>query len=235
MGRGVAGGGEVFPLVAEGVVARWPGAAQPALDGVSLRVEAGERVVIVGPSGAGKSTLVAVLLRLLDAEAGTVTLGGVDTSLMDADAVRRVIGVCPQDVHLFDASVRDNLRIAEVHASDAKLREALAKARLTDWLKGLPEGLHTRLGANGATVSGGQRQRLGLARALLTEAPLLVLDEPGAHLDAPTADALVADLLAATADRATILITHRLAGTEAARTIRLGQGRTLAEAPALTP
>lgn len=170
---------------------------------------------MVGASGAGKSTLAQVLLRFLDAETGTYTLGGTDAAALDGDDVRRLVGLCAQDAHLFDSSVRENLLLARRDATEEDLRGALARARLLDWVDGLPEGLDTFVGEQGARLSGGQRQRLALARALLADFPVLVLDEPAEHLDLPTADALTDDLLAATEGRTTLLITHRLAGLDA--------------------
>ncbi|MFE1975277.1 thiol reductant ABC exporter subunit CydD [Streptomyces hygroscopicus] len=204
-----------YPLVLRGITARHPGQAAPALDGFGLELRPGHRVVVVGPSGAGKTTLAQVLLRFLDAEGGTYTLAGRNAAALDGDAVRRLVGLCAQDAHVFDSSLRENLRLARTGASDGELRAALAEARLLDWVDGLPDGLDTLVGEQGARLSGGQRQRLALARALLADFPVLVLDEPAEHLDLPTADALTADLLSATRGRTTVLITHRLAGLDA--------------------
>ncbi|PYC76881.1 ABC transporter [Streptomyces tateyamensis] len=206
-----------FPLAVRGLRASWPGQSGLALDGVDLDLAAGRRIAVVGRSGAGKTTLAQVLLRLLEQRSGTVTLAAgrpqaVDSRALDGDAVRALIGLCAQDAHVFDSSLRENLRLARPDATEAELRAALAAARLLDWAATLPEGLDTMVGEHGARLSGGQRQRLALARALLAGFPLLILDEPAEHLDLATADALTADLLAATADRATLLITHRLAG-----------------------
>jgi ATP-binding cassette subfamily C protein CydCD len=189
-------------------------------------------VAVVGPSGSGKTTLAQVLLRFLDADAGTYTLGGVDAYAMDGDDVRRFVGLCAQDAHLFDSSVRENLLLARKDATEAELRDALARARLLDWADGLPDGLDTLIGEHGARLSGGQRQRLALARALLADFPVLVLDEPAEHLDLPTADALTSDLLTATAGRTTLLITHRLAGLDAVdEVIVLADGRVVQRGP----
>ncbi|WP_326573503.1 thiol reductant ABC exporter subunit CydD [Actinacidiphila glaucinigra] len=195
------------PLVLRGLTARHPGQPRPALDGVGLELTPGRRIAVVGPSGSGKTTLAHVLLRFLDVEQGTYTLAGTDATALDGDAVRRMVGLCAQDAHAFDSTVRENLRLARPGADDAELRKALAAARL-DLDLDLPVGEH------GTRLSGGQRQRLALARALLADFPVLVLDEPAEHLDLATADALTADLLAATTGRTTVLITHRLTGLE---------------------
>ncbi|MBB5127746.1 thiol reductant ABC exporter subunit CydD [Streptomyces griseoloalbus] len=204
-----------FPLVVKGLAARHPGQDRDALDGLDLTLERGRRIAVVGPSGSGKTTLAQVLLRFLDAGAGSYTLAGVDAYALDGDDVRRLVGLCAQDAHLFNSSIRENLLLARKGATEDELRGALARARLLEWADSLPDGLDTLVGEHGARLSGGQRQRLALARALLADFPVLVLDEPAEHLDLPTADALTADLLAATAGRTTLLITHRLAGLDA--------------------
>ncbi|GGR47902.1 thiol reductant ABC exporter subunit CydD [Streptomyces netropsis] len=217
-----------FPLRVTELTARYPGQDVPALDGLSMELVPGRRVAVVGRSGSGKTTLAQVLLRFLDAESGAYTLAGEDAAAMDGDALRRLVGLCAQDAHLFDSSVRENLRLARPDADEAELRAALRTARLLEWVDGLPQGLDTLVGEHGARMSGGQRQRLALARALLADFPVLVLDEPAEHLDLPTADALTADLLAATEGRTTVLITHRLAGLAAVdEVIVLERGRAV--------
>ncbi|ADI08434.1 putative ABC transporter ATP-binding protein and permease component [Streptomyces bingchenggensis BCW-1] len=221
-----------YPLVLSGISARYPGRTEPALDGFDLELRPGRRIAVVGPSGSGKTTLAHVLLRFLDPRTGTYTLASRDTAAMDPDAVRRLVGLCAQDAHIFDSSLRENLRLARTDASDGELREALAAARLLEWVDGLPDGLDTLVGESGARLSGGQRQRLALARALLADFPVLVLDEPAEHLDLPTADALTADLLSATRGRTTVLITHRLAGLEAVdEVVVLDRGRAVQRGP----
>ncbi|RST08430.1 thiol reductant ABC exporter subunit CydD [Streptomyces sp. WAC07149] len=204
-----------FPLRLTGLAARHGEQERDAVHGLDLTLEAGRRIAVVGPSGSGKTTLAQVLLRFLDPREGAYTLGGTDVRALDGDDVRRIVGLCAQDAHLFDSSVRENLRLARTGASEEELREALAAARLLEWADGLPDGLDTLVGEHGERISGGQRQRLALARALLADFPVLVLDEPAEHLDLATADALTADLLAATEGRTTVLITHRLAGLAA--------------------
>ncbi|MBO1336740.1 thiol reductant ABC exporter subunit CydD [Streptomyces sp. VRA16 Mangrove soil] len=204
-----------FPVVVRDLVARHEGQARDALAGVDLTLPRGRRVAVVGPSGSGKTTLAQVLLRFLDADSGTYTLGGTDAAALDGDDVRRLVGLCAQDAHLFDSTVRENLLLAKKDADEHELRAALDRVRLLEWADALPEGLDTLVGEHAARLSGGQRQRLALARALLADFPVLVLDEPAEHLDLETADALTADLLDATRGRTTVLITHRLAGLDA--------------------
>ncbi|MFB6829111.1 thiol reductant ABC exporter subunit CydD [Streptomyces hydrogenans] len=221
-----------FPLELAGIGARYAGQEHPALDGFALTLDAGRRVAVVGASGSGKTTLAQVLLRFLDAEAGTYKIGGVPAWELDGDDVRRFVGLCAQDAHLFDSSLRENLRLARTDASDEQLREALRRARLLDWVDGLPDGLDTLVGEHGSKLSGGQRQRLALARALLADFPVLVLDEPAEHLDLATTDALTDDLLRATEGRTTVLITHRLRGLDAVdEVVVLDGGRTVQRGP----
>ena len=165
-----------------------------------------------------------MLLRFLPYQGGSVTLDGIPVSDLAGDEYRRVVGLVSQDAHIFDTTLEENLRLARRDATRAQLLDALDRARLLEWIAGLPAGLDTRVGARGAEISGGQRQRLALARALLADFPVLVVDEPGEHLDLHTADALVADLLDARARQATLLITHRLAGLQAVDEIIVLEG-----------
>jgi thiol reductant ABC exporter CydC subunit len=203
-----------YALSVSGLRASYPGSSRLALAGVELDLHPGRRVALVGPSGAGKTTLAAVALRFLPYAAGSVALNGVEIAELTGEDCRRVIGLVSQDAHVFDNTLEENLRLARRDASSEQLREALARARLLDWAERLPAGLATELGERGARMSGGQRQRLAIARALLADFPVLILDEPGEHLDTATADAIVAELWASTRERATLLITHRLAGLE---------------------
>jgi ATP-binding cassette, subfamily C, bacterial CydC len=205
-----------FPIVLDNVCARYGPDEWPALEGFSLRLEAGSRVVLLGRSGAGKTTVVRLLLRFLDPERGRVTLAGEDLRRYRQEDVRRMVAVAGQDAHLFSTSIRDNLTLARPEASDEELERALRSARILDWVQRLPQGLDTLVGEEGRELSGGQRQRIVLARALLTDAPVLVLDEPTAHLDPPTARRLIEDVFATAGERCVLLITHRPEGIELA-------------------
>jgi ABC-type transport system involved in cytochrome bd biosynthesis fused ATPase/permease subunit len=206
------GGPAVVAL--EDVTARYPGELRPALEGFNLRLRPGCRVALVGPSGAGKSTIANLLLRFLDPERGRVTLAGRDLREYRQKDVRAAVAVAGQDSHLFSASIRENLRLARPDAAEHELENALRRARIWDWVDGLPDGIDTQVGEAGRELSGGQRQRVALARALLANAPLLVLDEPTAHLDHATATQLVRDVFATAGQSGVLLITHRPEGLE---------------------
>ncbi|HUJ07939.1 MAG TPA: thiol reductant ABC exporter subunit CydC [Streptosporangiaceae bacterium] len=212
-----------------GVSARYAPGAPLALDGVDLDLLPGRRVALVGPTGAGKSTVASVLLRFTDLASGTATLNGLPLADFAADDVRALIGGCPQDPYLFDTTIRENLKLARPGASDDELADATGRAMLMDWIASLPAGMDTPVGAHGVAVSGGERQRIALARALLADPALLILDEPTAHLPADQRLALTADLLAATAGRSTLLITHDPAGLEQVDEIVVLDHGTVAE------
>jgi ABC-type multidrug transport system fused ATPase/permease subunit len=203
-----------FSITLRDATVRYQPDGPPALDRVSLDLPPGRRVALVGANGAGKSTVAAVLLRFRELDGGTASLNGHDLASYAADDVRSVIGGCPQDPHLFDATIRDNLRLARHDAGDEELEAAAARARLLPWIESLPRGWDTRVGTHGAAVSGGERQRLALARAFLADPALLILDEPTAHLDPGTRQALTADLLRATEGRAVLFITHERDGLD---------------------
>jgi len=197
----------------ESVTAGYP-EEEPVLRSVDLKLDPGRRLALVGPSGAGKTTVTNLLLRFLDPVEGRVTIAGRDAREYRQEDVRRTFALAGQEAHLFNTTIRENLRLARPEASDDELHAALRRARLGEWVASLPDGLDTLVGEEGTAVSGGQRQRLVLARALLADAPVLVLDEPTAHLDPPTAAALMDDVLDATADKTVLLITHRPEGLE---------------------
>jgi ATP-binding cassette, subfamily C, bacterial CydCD len=202
-----------FGLRCRGLRARYGEIGPDALILPDVQVGAGERLLVTGPSGSGKSTFAAVLVRFLDPSAGSVELVGSDRSAdirrLRGDDVRRVVCLCAQDPHVFDTSIVENVRLASPAATDAQVLAALDAAQLGSWIESLPEGLETLVGERGARLSGGQRQRLSLARALLAGAQVVVFDEPTEHVDEPTAAALTEDLLAATAGRTVVMITHR--------------------------
>jgi len=166
-------------LRAESVSTRYPGQHARALDGVDLALPPGRRVAIIGPSGAGKSALAAVLLRFLPYEDGSVALDGVEIDTVAGDELRKVVGLVAQDAHLFHTTLAQNLRVGRHDATDAQLRAALGEVGLSDWVEQLTEGLSTEVGERGARLSGGQRQRVAVARAVLADFPILVLDEAG--------------------------------------------------------
>ena len=222
-----------FDVALEGVRVRYGSEERPALDRVDLRLEAGRRMALVGESGAGKTTVANLLLRFLDPEEGRVTLGGRDLREYGQEDVRRAIAVAGQDSHLFSTSIFENVRLARPAAGDAEVENVLRRARLWDWVHGLPDGWNTLVGEEGRQLSGGQRQRLALARALLADAPVLVLDEPTAHLDPPTAEALMRDIVDAAGNRSVLLITHRPEGLDRVdEIVELSAGRVVASSAA---
>ncbi|MGP3975605.1 thiol reductant ABC exporter subunit CydC [Streptomyces sp. 8N114] len=198
----------------------------PALDGVDLVLAPGECVALVGPSGAGKSTLLATLMRFAEYQHGSVRLNGRELRDLSGHDVRRLVTGVTQDSYVFRASVRENIALGRPEASDEQLRAAAAQARLLTWVESLPQGWETTVTEGGSSMSGGQRQRLLLARALLADPAVLLLDEPTEGLDPRTADDVLADLLAAGHGRTTLLVTHQQAGLRLAdRIVRLDQGR----------
>jgi ATP-binding cassette subfamily C protein CydC len=216
----------VPPAALDGVSFAYTSGEGWDLESVDVRLTSGRRVALVGPSGAGKSTVAALLVRFLDPDGGRVTLGDVDERRLRQRDVRAAVTLDGQDAYLFSTSIRENVRLAKPGAGDEEVEEALRRAQVLAWVKGLPEGLDTFVGEEGDQVSGGERRRLVLARAFLANAPVLVLDEPTAHLDGDTATLLMADVLAASRDRSVLLITHRPEGLDQVdEIIRLRRGR----------
>jgi len=198
----------------ESVRARYSPGSAVVLEEFDLVLEPGRKIALVGPSGAGKTTVVNLLLRFLDPESGRVLLDGHDLRDYSQEDVRRTFAVAGQDSHLFSTTIGENVRIGRPEATETEIEEAVRRARLGDWVASLPDGLETLVGEEGANLSGGQRQRVALARALLSRAPVLLLDEPTAHLDPETAEELVRDVLSAADGRTVLLVTHRPEGLE---------------------
>jgi ABC-type multidrug transport system fused ATPase/permease subunit len=186
------------------------------LDRVSFRLPAGTRTALRGPSGAGKSTIVNLLLRFWEYESGSITLGGHDLRAFRADDLRSLFGVMPQDIHLFNGTLRDNLLLADAGASDEHILAACRLAQLEGFIQHLPHGLDTLIGENGLLLSGGERQRLAIARVILKDAPIVILDEPTANLDPVTAQALIDALAPYLAGRTTLIISHQHVAFEGA-------------------
>ena len=229
----------------EAVEFRWLPDRACVFDGLTLDIPAGARIAVLGPSGAGKSTLAALALKIAAPQSGRVLLGGVDIATLTGDAVRSRVAWLSQSTHLFDDTIRNNLLLARPDAPDAALWEALDAAQLGAMVRGLPDGLDTWIGEAGEAVSGGQGRRLALARVLLSEAPILILDEPCAGLDGETERDFMATLNLVAEGRTVILIAHRLTGVERLdrdlahfrrpRGRGGGVGRCRADRPALPP
>ena len=202
----------------------WPGPGLPVLVLDHLDLRPGEHLGVTGPSGSGKSTLAATLVRFIDPVSGQVLLGGTDLRRLALDDVRAVVGLVDDDPHVFASTVAENVRLARPESSDEEVRTALDRACLGAWVDDLPDGIHTHVGAGRRDVSGGERARLALARAVLADPPVLVLDEPTAHLDTGTARAIAHEMLGAAsrAGRSIVWITHGTVGLdEMDRVVRL--------------
>ncbi|WP_224766960.1 thiol reductant ABC exporter subunit CydC [Janibacter melonis] len=226
----LAGARRAPRLELRGLTASWT-AGQTHLGPVDLVIEPGEHVALVGANGSGKSTLLAVLARHLDPVRGRYLVDGRDVAELPAAAVRSLVAVVDDEPHVFATTLRENLRLArrpdEPAPEDEQLLLALRSAGLGDWVAGLTDGLDTRLGTSGHGISGGERTRLAIARALLSERPVLLLDEPGAHLDHPTARAVLADLMSAAAGRTVVLVSHHGTGVDlAGRVVELDRPTT---------
>jgi ATP-binding cassette subfamily C protein CydCD len=199
-------------ITLSGISTGWTKTA--VIEDIDVNLPLGRHLGVVGPSGCGKSTLAALLLRFLPALRGSYLLGGVEVSDLTGDEVRRHIGLVDDDPHIFSSNVVENIRLARPDASDAEVIAALQAAHLSNWISELPAGLDTRIGEGALQVSGGERARIGLARAILSDPPVLVLDEPTAHLDSATAREVTADLLQASQGRSLVWITHTDVGLD---------------------
>jgi ABC-type transport system involved in cytochrome bd biosynthesis fused ATPase/permease subunit len=198
-------------LSVQGLTAAWSGST-PQVGPLDLDVPARTRLAITGPNGCGKSTLLAVLARALDPSGGSYRLGDQDALAIELGQARRTFAVLDDEPHLFASTLRANLGLARPGSPDADLVEALDRAGLTQWFAELDTGLDTVIGEDGRGVSGGERARLGLARALLSRRPVLLLDEPVAHLDHATADAVLGDLTRSATGQSVIMVSHRRDG-----------------------
>jgi ABC-type multidrug transport system fused ATPase/permease subunit len=206
----------------------YPDRPEPALRGVDLEVVAGSTLAIVGRSGAGKTSLVSALVRFRSLDRGRILIDGQDVAAVEAASLRRQVAVVSQDAYLFHGTIADNLRLARPDADDAALWAALEAADAAAFVRELPNGLEGRVGDRGATLSGGQRQRLSIARAFLSDAPVLVLDEPTSAVDAETEHRVMAAVRRLTAGRTTIVIAHRLSTVRHAERIAvLAQGHVV--------
>jgi thiol reductant ABC exporter CydC subunit len=193
------------------LTAAWSGTV-PDVGPVDLEIPPGARLAITGPNGCGKSTLLAVLARVLDPTAGSYLLGDQEALMLDLGQARQSFAVLDDEPHLFASTLRANLGLARPRSDDPDLIKALERAGLTPWFTGLDRGLDTVIGSGGRGVSGGERARLGLARALLSRRPVLLLDEPVAHLDRATADAVMGDLTRSATAQSVIMVSHRRDG-----------------------
>ncbi len=217
------------PTIAfEDVHFSYPGGRGEALAGLSLDVRAGERIGIVGPSGSGKSTIAALLLRLYDPQSGSVRIGGVDLTALDPDAARAQIAVVRQDTYLFHGTVEDNLRLGKPDATRQDIDAAARAANAYDFIAALPQGYATVIGERGLRLSGGQRQRLAIARALLRDAPILILDEALSSVDAENEAIIQSALDRLMAGRTTLILAHRLSSViDADRILVLDHGNVV--------
>jgi ATP-binding cassette subfamily C protein CydCD len=232
-GAGTDGARPLAPTVAfEAVTFRYPGARRVAHDGLSLDVRAGERVGIVGPSGAGKSTVVKLLLRFHDPQGGRVSIGGHDLRSLPPDEIRRHIAVVSQDTYLFHGTVEENLRLGKPRATQVELEAAARAANAHDFIRRLPQGYATRVGERAIRLSGGQRQRIAIARALLRDAPILVLDEALSSVDAESEALVQSALDRLMTGRTTVIVAHRLSSVIGAdRILVMEAGRVVEAGP----
>ena len=192
----------------------YPARPTPTLRDITFTVPAGKSIAIVGPSGAGKSTLANLLLRLWEYESGEILLAGTSLKAYAQDEIRRRIGVVTHNSYFFNTTVRENLRLARPAATMEEMRDAARRAQIHDFIESLPKGYDTFIGEQGLRLSGGERQRLAIARTLLKDAPVLIMDEPTANLDPLTERQVLDTLFAVMRGKTNLLITHRLVGLE---------------------
>jgi len=222
-----ASGGLLLPTIAfEDVYFAYPGGRAAAHDGLSFSAAAGEKIGIVGPSGSGKSSVARLLLRLFDAQRGTVRIGGQDLRTVDPEALRRMIAVVHQDTYLFYGTVEENLRLGKPDADREEIEAAARDANAHEFIMALPQGYATMIGERGVLLSGGQRQRLAIARALLRDVPILILDEALSSVDAENEAVIQQAIDRLSAGRTTLILAHRLSSVIGAdRILVLDKGR----------
>jgi ATP-binding cassette subfamily C protein CydD len=214
-----------------GVTVAYPGRQWPALDGVWLTIRPGERIALTGPSGAGKSSLLALLLRFIQPTTGTIQIGGRGLAAIPVDQWRAQVAWVPQQPYMFAGSAADNIALGQPGATPDSIRRAARLAGAAEFIEALPGGYHAPLGERGLRLSAGQRQRIALARAFLRNVPLLLMDEPAAHLDPASSGQIGAALDSVLADRTVILVTHGqgwAGGT--GRVLRLDHGKLFSPA-----
>jgi len=192
------------------VVVRYPGTRTPALDGVSLTIKHGERVAIVGPNGSGKTTLLGLLYRLYDPERGSVLIDGYDLRRVSIRSLRKQVGVVSQETVLFEGSVRDNVAYGKPTASDEEISQALRRARASEFVEQLPGGIQAKIAERGTSLSGGQRQRLAIARAIIRDPAILILDEATSMIDAGSEARINEAMDEFSQGRTTVVVAHRL-------------------------
>ncbi|MFC7621480.1 thiol reductant ABC exporter subunit CydC [Microlunatus sp. GCM10028923] len=222
----------VPPVEFDQVSFSYPSRTEPVLHNLSLRIAPGETVALIGRSGAGKSTCANLLLRFWDPSSGMIKIAGVDLRELSDVGLRRTVSLVPQDIFLYDDTIAANLRLGRPDATDDEVRDVARLTGAGGFIEALPEGYQTRVGESGSTLSGGQRQRLAIARALLTQAPVLILDEAVSSLDTDSERALHESLDATRGTRTTLVIAHRAATIlRADRAVLLDAGRIVADGP----
>jgi ABC-type multidrug transport system fused ATPase/permease subunit len=207
----------------------YPGTDRPALANVSFTLEPNETVALIGKSGSGKTTVTNLLLRTLEPDSGEILFDGIPEKELALDWIRQQIALVPQDPFLFYGTIAENLRVAKADATEDELVAATKAAELYDFISRSPDGFDTRVGDQGLALSGGQAQRLAIARAFLKNAPIVVLDEPTSQIDVETEALLNRALQRLTANKTVLLIAHRLSTIEQADRILVLDGGRLAE------
>jgi ABC-type multidrug transport system fused ATPase/permease subunit len=213
-------------VVFDAVTFTYPGATRPTVDAVSFTAQPGQKIALVGASGAGKSTLGKLLLRFYDPDSGHITLDGCDLRDLSLASLRGNLAVVLQETLVFDGTIRDNILWGKPDATDAEVVAAATAADAHEFISALPDGYHTRIGQRGRLLSGGQRQRLAIARAMIRDAPVLLLDEPTTGLDAASAQRILAPMRRLMSGRTTLIISHNLLTvTDADQILVLDRGR----------